>query len=131
MFLLPFLLFFVQFSMHIVDTFICTFRDQLHCLAHGLVLSIHLVLEMCCQCIEQSRILDAHFVFGALDFRLFRLRLSLFREKLDPPGKKSVDFPGGATPSRTPPSGPAGASRVGVIARGGIVDPFWNEEIFF
>ena len=33
--------------------------------------------------------------------------------------------PGGATPPWTPPSGPAGAGRVGVITRGGIVDPFW------
>ena len=38
--------------------------------------------------------------------------------------KKTSDFAGGATPPRTPPSGPAGAGRVGVITRGGIVDPF-------
>ena len=39
---------------------------------------------------------------------------------------------GGARPliRGNAPSGPAGAGRVGVIARGGIVDPFWNEEIF-
>ena len=40
---------------------------------------------------------------------------------------------GGAPPyiGGNPPSGPAGAGRVGVITHGGIVDLFWNEEIFF
>ena len=38
---------------------------------------------------------------------------------------------GGAPPyiGGNPPSGPAGAGRVGVITRGGIVDPFWNEKV--
>ena len=34
------------------------------------------------------------------------------------------DFPGEPTPPWTPPLGPAGAGRVGVITRGGIVDPY-------
>ena len=49
-------------------------------------------------------------------------------DKSEPPQGGS----GGARPliGGNPPSGPAGAGRVGVIARGGIVDPFWNEKIF-
>ena len=45
----------------------------------------------------------------------------------DPKGE-----PGGARPliGGNPPSGPAGAGRVGVITRGGIVNPFWNEKYF-
>ena len=37
---------------------------------------------------------------------------------------------GGARPliGGNPPSGPAGAGRVGVITRGGIVDAFWNKK---
>ena len=45
-------------------------------------------------------------------------------EPLQLPGKNTTNFPRGATPPRTPPSGPAGAGRVGVITRGGTVDPF-------
>ena len=44
-------------------------------------------------------------------------------------------FPGGATPPRTPPSGPAGAGRVGVIARGVIarwvINLFLRKHICF
>ena len=45
--------------------------------------------------------------------------------------KKKFGFCWGGYAPLDPPSGPAGAGRAGVITRGGMVDPFWDEKIDF